>query len=154
MGDQLVEFLRSKKGQANGPDVDWLAKKNAWIQSVKALYGQVRDMLRDSITSGDVKVETRDLEIAEEFVGTYTVPALDIFVGRERVEFRPMGVTVLGAEGRVDIRGERDVITLLKNEASATGWSMVLQRLPRLKMEPVNRDTLTYAFEQVMQPLK
>jgi hypothetical protein len=30
---------------------------------------------------------------------------------------------------------------------------MVLQRLPRLKMEPVNRETLKYAFEQVMQPL-
>jgi hypothetical protein len=57
-------------------------------------------MLRDSIDSGDVKLQNRDLEVTEEFVGTYTVPALDIFVGRERVEFRPMGVTVLGAEGR------------------------------------------------------
>jgi len=153
MPDQLVEFLRSKRDQTQAPGVDWEEKRKAWIASVEDLYQRVKDLLRVSIDSGVVTIRPFDLEITEEFVGTYTIPALELTVGSERVEFRPMGVTVLGAAGRVDIRGERSVVTLLKDAAQQDGWTMVLSRLPRFKTEPFNRETLGYALEQVMLPL-
>lgn len=155
MQDQLAEFLHSKKNNyAADPASDWGAKKDAWIRSVNELYEQVQVMLGDSIASGDVAIDRVDMQITEDFVGTYSIPRLDLSVGGERVEFRPMGLTVIGATGRVDIRGARDVVTLLKDEAAAhSGWTMILQRVPRLEKEPFDSERLKYALERVMLPL-
>jgi len=105
MPDQLVEFLRSKKREhAADQNIDWQRKRDVWVQSVNSLYNQVGRILADSINSGDVTVDQVEMQIAEDFVGTYSIPKLELNVRGERVEFRPMGVTVIGASGRVDIR--------------------------------------------------
>ena len=152
--DQLVEFLRSKRGQSESPATNWQAKKEAWIQSIGSLYKQVEDMLKDSIASGDVTLRTEDMEITEDFVGTYSIPRLELTVSGERVEFRPMGATVIGATGRVNIRGERDVVTLLRDDEGAESkWIMIIQRVPNLSKASLDKKTLKYALERVMLPL-
>src|ERR1017187_2887288 len=91
---------------------------------------------------------------SEDYIGTYTIPALELTVGGERVEFRPKGVLVIGAAGRVDIRGGRDTVTLVKNTDKAGGeWSMVLQRVPHLRTVPFDQESLKDALERVMLPL-
>ena len=71
------------------------------------------------------------------------------------MEFRPKGVTVIGAAGRVDVLGERGTVTLLKDKAdSASGWTVVLQRVPILKKAPLDRRTLQFTLERVMLPLR
>ena len=155
MPDQLVEFLRSKKLEhAADQNIDWQRKRDVWVQSVNSLYNQVGRILADSINSGDVTVDQVEMQIAEDFVGTYSIPKLELNVRGERVEFRPMGVTVIGASGRVDIRGERDVVTLLKGEVGVENeWLVVLQRTPYLNTQPLDSETLKYALERVMLPL-
>jgi hypothetical protein len=154
MEDQLVDFLRTRKQQAANPEIDWQAKKDTWVRSVESLYAMVQDMLRVSIASKDVTVRTFYTQVTEDFVGTYSIPVLEMTVGTERVEFRPKGVTVIGASGRVDIRGERDTVTLLRDQAEVnSGWTVVLQRVPRLKTDPLDGESLKYALERVMLPL-
>jgi hypothetical protein len=154
MGDQLIEFLRSKRDQSASTGTDWKAEKETWIRSVSAFYDQVEEMLRESIDSGDVTLRREDMDITEDPVGTYSIPRLLLSVGGEHVEFRPMGLTVIGSAGRIDIRGDSDVVTLLREaQRSENGWTMVLQRVPTLRTAPVDRDTLKYALEQVMLPL-
>src|SRR6266566_1887984 len=87
MGDQLVDFLRARKQQATGQEIDWQAKKDTWLRSVETLYGLVQEMLRDSIASKDVAIRTFDTQVTEDFVGTYSIPVLEVTVGNERVEF-------------------------------------------------------------------
>ena len=154
MEDQLVDFLRVRKQRATGQEIDWQAKREAWVRSVEGLYAFVQEMLRDSTVSKDVTVRTFETQVTEDFVGTYSIPVLEITVGTERVEFRPKGVTVIGASGRVDIRGERDTVTLLKDPQDAkSGWTVVLQRVPSLRTAPLDRESLKYALERVMLPL-
>jgi hypothetical protein len=154
MGDRLVDFLHDKKGRASIPEIDWLAKRDVWVRAVEGLYELVREMLRDSIASNDVAVRTFDIQVAEDFIGTYSIPALELSVGGERVEFRPKGVAIIGAAGRVDIRGERDTVTLIRDRADAnSGWTVVLQRVPHLKTVPLDAESLRCALERVMLPL-
>jgi hypothetical protein len=153
MADQLAEFIH-KKVHAEGAGIHWQAKKDAWIQAVEGLYARVELMLKGPVDSGDVSVETKAMEITEDFVGTYSIPRLELRVGTERVELRPMGLTVVGADGRVDIRGARSVIALLRNESGlANEWTMVLQRVPDRKTVPLDAESLRYALERVMLPL-
>ena len=153
MADQLVDFIRSRKEKVSGPDLNWEAKRDAWVSSVENLYRQIQEMLRDSIASNDLTAHTHLIEVTEDFIGSYFIPALELKVGRERVEFRPKGVTIIGAEGRVDIRGERDSVTLLKDVVNAdSGRSVITQRVPHLKTVQFDRDSLTYVLERVMLP--
>jgi len=104
-------------------------------------------MLRDSTVSKDVTIRTFETQVTEDFVGTYSIPVLEMTVGTERVEFRPKGVAVIGASGRVDIRGERDTVTLLKGPQDVeTGWTVVLQRVPSLRTAPLDRESLKFAL--------
>ena len=151
---RLTEFIRGRKEQAGRSAVDWQAKKDNWIRSVEELYALVRNMLHESIKSRDVTLRTSDVEVTEDYIGTYTIPALELVVGGERVEFRPRGALVLGAEGRVDIRGGRDTVTLIKNTDKTGGeWSVVLQRIPHFRTVPFDEESLKDALERVMLPL-
>jgi hypothetical protein len=154
LGDQLAEFLRSRKHYGTNREIDWPAKRDTWVRSVQSLYELVEELLRDSIVSGDVTISRFDAQVTEDFVGTYSIPVLEVVIGNERVEFRPKGVTVIGASGRVDIRGERDTVTLLRDEEDAKSpWTMVLQRVPSLRTVHLDRDSLKCALERVMLPL-
>jgi hypothetical protein len=154
MEDQLVDFLRIRKGRAVSAGTDWQAKRDDWVSSVEGLYALVQEMLRDSIASKDVAVRTFNIEVTEDFVGTYSIPVLEIAIGAERVEFRPKGITVIGASGRVDIRGERDTVTLVRDQPDVNGgWTIVLKRVPRLETVQLDRESLKYALETVMSPL-
>jgi hypothetical protein len=97
MSDQSVEFLRHRKEHASTPNIDWQAKKDRWVRSVQELYGFIEEMLREPIKSKDVTVNRFDMEVTEDYIGCYTIPALALTVGNERVEFRPKGVTVTGS---------------------------------------------------------
>jgi hypothetical protein len=111
-------------------------------------------MLRNSIETMDVSVRTLDMEVTEDYIGTYTIPALELIVGGERVEFRPKGALVVGAAGRVDIRGGRDTVTLIRNAGNGDSeWNVLLQRVPSLRTVPFDRESLKYALERVMLPL-
>lgn len=154
MEDQLVTFLRTRKERTTGPAVNWEEKKREWIRSVQALYEYVKALLRESIESNDVIVQIVDMVVSEEFVGEYTIPALQLIVGGERVQFLPKGVNVIGASGRVDIRGDLGTVTLLRDRPEVdSGWTVVLQRAPRLTTAPLDSNTLKFALEQVLTPL-
>lgn len=70
------------------------------------------------------------------------------------MEFRPKGVLVVGAAGRVDINGGRDMVTLIRSmQGGDSEWAVVLQRVPHLRTAPLDPKSLRYALERVMLPL-
>jgi hypothetical protein len=150
----LVDFLRARRQQDTNQETDWNVKRETWVRSVESLYSRVEEMLREAIASKDVAVRRIATPITENFVGTYSIPVLEITIGNERVEFRPKGLIVIGASGRVDILGERDRVTLLRDQEDAnSGWSLVLQRVPGLRTASLDRESLQHALERVMLPL-
>lgn len=154
MGDQLVDFIRDRNQRGTNQEIDWQAKRDTWVRAVESLYDSVEELLREAIESKDVTIRKFDTEVTEDFIGKYSIPVLEIAVGNERVEFRPKGVTVIGASGRVDVRGERDSVTLLWDQHDVkVGWTVILQRVPSLRTAPLDRESLRYVLETVMLPL-
>ena len=149
----LSEFLRRKKGEASS-DVDWAAKRDEWIASVKRLYQFLtNDLLKDSIDEKIILVSKAPKQITEDYIGTYSVPELKLRIGNARVVFSPTGANVIGAAGRIDLRGDRDTVTLIREKASTAPsdqWKMVQQRVPNLVIRPLDSDSLKWALEHVM----
>jgi hypothetical protein len=147
MANQLAEFLSERKGKAQG--VDWQAKKRGWLDAVLRLHQQIMDLVPSDIAD----VVTTWIEVSEDFVGTYQAPELTLTVGDDRVVFSPKGLNVYGASGRVDLKGDRDVVTLIRLPEEESGeWQVVLQRVPRLVTVPLSERSLVEALERVMAP--
>ena len=151
MADQLTEFLRSKREQSAGGQVDWETKKAEWLASVQTLYTGIRKLMGESIRDGTVVVDELESEVTEDFIGTYKVPQLQLTVGRDRVVFSPKGVNVIGAKGRVDLWGDRDTVTLIRTASDGDGeWRVVLQRVPKFVAVPLDESSLAEALQRVM----
>jgi len=105
----------------------------------------------ESIRDGTVVVDELESEVTEDFIGTYKVPQLQLTVGRDRVVFSPKGVNVIGAKGRVDLRGDRDTVTLIRTASDGDGeWRVVLQRVPKFVAVPLDESSLAEALQRVM----
>ena len=108
----------------------------------------------DSQRKGIATFEDIPVTVSEDFVGTYEAPELRLTVGDDRVVFAPQGLNVYGAAGRVDLRGDRDVISLIRlpEEGIQKEWQFVLQRVPKLRTIPLDEQSLIEALEHVMIP--
>lgn len=144
---ELTEFLRSKARGTDG--IDGEALRREWLAAVEDLYSLIRDRyLASAIAAGFVKVRRQPKTITEQFLGTYDVDELVLEVGSEVVTFSPVGRTVLGAAGRVDLEGDAGRLPVVLAD---TGWSLILQRRPP-EVVPLEEGSLLRALKIVMRP--
>jgi hypothetical protein len=148
----LIEFLHEKRNEP--ADIDWKAKKEDWVSSVKRLYSYLKgNLLKELIDDKTVGVSEVPKQIHEDYIGDYTVPELRLKIGSTQVVFSPKGANVIGAAGRIDLRGDRGTVTLIREKGSggsAEQWKIVVQRVPTLETMYLDSDGLKWALEHVM----
>jgi len=146
----LKEFFRNKKAKAGG-DIDWAARKDEWVQTIRDLYKTITDdYLAEPIADGSVAVAEDEKTIVEEFIGPYQAPELVLQVGDEKVMFSPKGRNIVGASGRIDLIGEMGVKTLVVQPERR--WGVVESRTPTLRIVPLDKESLLSALKDVMRP--
>jgi hypothetical protein len=147
--DELKDFLLSRQQQAPGNQIDWGERRRQWIDAVERLYQKVSgELLAESIAQRLVTASRVEKEIEEEYLGTYSVPELNLDISGETVRLSPKGRNIMGAKGRVDLVGELDAVTLV---LEPTGhWSVVLSRVPR-HVVALDSKALTEALTRVMR---
>ncbi len=145
----LEAFIRSKaNGTAQGEsDIDWLSRKNDWLRNIAGLYARIRKWLAPLEKEGVLSFLTANITLQEEQIGSYDVEVLTILIGKQRVAFYPKGALIIGAEGRIDIRGQRAVRTIIFNDGS---WHLV-ERSPKLKVLPFNQNSFQDVLSEVME---
>jgi len=143
---RLKEFFKEKTRKTTPQNVDWNAKRDAWIASINALYDEIQKYLKDT----DVTLKRQEKPIWENFIGDYRVPELLLRAGDEQVLFSPKGVNVVGAQGRVDVFGDRGVATLVRQHANR--WCVVASRTPTLRLMPLTADSFGDMLSGIMRP--
>jgi hypothetical protein len=146
----LSDFFREKRAHA-GENVDWEQKKIEWIAAIEELYKViVDDFLATAIAGGSVSVGFRPKSITEDLIGTYEVRELVVRVGDETVVFSPKGRNIVSTSGRVDLKGEMGEATLVL--LPGPRWSLVAQRVPAMRLVPLDEQSLLSALKDVMRP--
>jgi hypothetical protein len=146
--DQLQKFFQEKKEKAKPADIDWGAKRDAWVAAVNDLYHTIEDDYLKA-AKGNVEIERETKEVRELYIGVYQVPELFLRVGDEEVEFSPVGTIVAGAQGRIDLEGERDNVTIVWQGGNR--WSIVASRAP-LRLIDLTADSLADVLKAIMRP--
>ncbi len=147
--DQLRELFREKKQKAKPANIDWAAKRDAWIKAVTALYQTIeKDFLKAA--KDDVEISQPDKIVSENFVGEYHIHELVLRVGEEQVVFSPKGTNVVGAQGRIDVRGDRGDATIVWQGKDQ--WRIVVSRVPAVRLVPLTAHSLAEALRGIMRP--
>ncbi len=145
----LKEFFRQKQEKAKPADIDWAGKRDGYIQAVGRLYDTIeKEYLA---TANDVVRIDRSQSKAmhEPYIGNYSIPEMTLAVGDERVVFSPKGLNVVGAAGRVDVRGDRGEATIVRQPEE--NWSLVLSRSPHLQLVELTDATFLDMMRRVMR---
>jgi hypothetical protein len=74
-------------------------EKNDWVDQVESLVEDVEKWCQKLGWSASRSTKI----ISEDHIGNYEVPCLTIHTPSGRIHVDPMGVNIIGAEGRIDI---------------------------------------------------
>ena len=147
--DLLRKFFQKKKQKAKPVDIDWASKRDAWIKAVKALYETIEDDYLKAV-KGDVEITHPEKVVSENYIGEYRIPELILRAGDEQIVFSPKGVNIVGAQGRIDLEGDRGEATIVWQGGDR--WSIVASRVPTLRLVPLTADSLAELLKGIMRP--
>ncbi|MBF0155423.1 MAG: hypothetical protein HQL64_16940 [Magnetococcales bacterium] len=121
LNTEFAAFLKQKKArEAPNGRVDWERRKSIWLAKIDSLFQELGGWLAPykQPDEGEPLLDffTEEIEINEEFLGTYPVPSMKIRLGSEEVNLKPVGSIILGGLGRIDMIGPLGTILILLND--------------------------------------
>lgn len=100
------EFINKQSDEKTADkQVDWNAKRDEWLEYLSQFYKQVESFLSEYKSAGKVHWEYLNIDIFEEYIGSYPAEVLNINLGSQKVKLEPVGTNLIGAKGRVDLIG-------------------------------------------------
>lgn len=119
---EFDKFVRREhKAVSEYPSVDWDAERKEWLGNLNKLYKKVEVLLRKYISSGEIHLQYRPIELNEENIGPYTAKEMVVKIGRQSVILEPIGTLFLGSKGRVDLVGPAGKAQLLLVDSKKSG---------------------------------
>jgi hypothetical protein len=100
----LLQKLREMRRRTEEEDVESSNARGRWLEAVMALLGIVRTWLAPAVAEGLARIDAASVHVADDDVGAYDAPALQIaFPGARIVWVRPVGTLRVGGQGLVDL---------------------------------------------------
>jgi hypothetical protein len=111
--ENLEEFLKRKKADAEQNKIDWKQKKQQWIMEIENFYNQIQGFLTPLQDKELLSFELEEIKKYEEYLGEYTTNKLYINFPDQKVVIESIGKNIIGAMGRIDMTGENGNIKFL-----------------------------------------
>ncbi|MCP4345105.1 MAG: hypothetical protein GY795_06210 [Desulfobacterales bacterium] len=122
MQDSLQEILAQKKQKLEAEAPQWTKTRDEWITRVNGLFKLIHNWLKSLEDNDYLKIFYTDTSISEELLGRYSVRKMTItFFNNEKIELEPVGLDIVGAMGRVDMKIGMRKIRIVGNTEDS-GW--------------------------------
>jgi hypothetical protein len=116
------EFIKKQRAKASEEvDIDWDMKRNEWLSYLDQLYKKILTMMKKYTESGDVSVEYRQKTINEEWIGEYKAKTMTFKFKGSEITFDPIGTILIGAKGRVDLKGSAGTVKFVLVNKQSVG---------------------------------
>lgn len=109
----LIDFLKKQKEIDRNTEVTRERKLLEWLKILNRLFSQLQQWVSEAEKQGLITVTKGKTEIKEDTLGTYTAPVLMLATSSNSLRIRPVGRTIIGANGRVDIESKIGTYMLL-----------------------------------------
>jgi len=105
---EFSEFVKRKTERVMAEEaIDWAKRRADWLRELGELYTSMENHLRPYTQAGEIQIERTPIQLREEYLGTYKADKLTFRIGRDKIIAQPIGATVIGARGRVDLSAPR-----------------------------------------------
>uniref|UniRef100_C5D7S9 Uncharacterized protein n=1 Tax=Geobacillus sp. (strain WCH70) TaxID=471223 RepID=C5D7S9_GEOSW len=124
--ENLEEFLKRKKKDAEQNKIDWEQRKQQWLAEIAEFYNQVKAFLAPLQEKGLLSLNWEEVKKYEEYLGEYTTRKLYVNFPDQQVVIEPIGKNIIGAMGRIDMIGKNgNVMFLLVDKEAESPKIMV-----------------------------
>lgn len=128
---EFEKFLRKEKEE----QINWDERKNNWIEKVEKLYGEITNWLEEYVTAKKIHITYGVHNITEQYIGSYTIRAMQIFFNNQNILLRPKGTLLIGAFGRIDLESRNSIIKFILLPKDSDGPRMTFVDLPTSEVE-------------------
>lgn len=118
--------------------------RNEWLGAIGNLFSSIENWIGD--TEG-VDTSREQNHIEEEQLGLYEIDNLLLKVGDQTVRVRPKGRFIIGAQGRVDIIGEKGMASIIRRDNE---WQRII-REHELRFESFDESVFANILSEVMK---
>lgn len=123
------------------------------IERYKTLVGRFYQIITDEwinayIAKGLISYGKEAVSITEELLGTYSVDALWLQFGGERLSITPVGTHMIGTDARFDLIGKEGREVMVVHDKTSDNWLWVDYTSKRTK-KPLNAK----AFQELVMEL-
>jgi hypothetical protein len=145
--DSFEDFLKKKSAENEKSKINWDERKTNWLNSIDKLYENINNWLTPFKNKSLITIkDEKKIELTEEYIGSYVVKRLDIYIGNDIVSLTPKGSLIIGSYGRIDMRGPKGEIMII--EPKWNEWKFAKRTL-KLETWDINEDS----FKAILQNL-
>lgn len=141
MNHAFEDFVSKWSETSKKDEIDWQARLNEWQASLSAFYQKVEGFLQPYIKSGKIILIKKSIRLVEDYIGPYEVDALDLSLGNAKITLTPIGTNLIGAKGRVDMRGPKGTVRFVFVPQDLSGPKTDIQIHPAEEGAPQKRAT-------------
>lgn len=107
MTKALDDFVdrEARKHAARQEEADWNLRRERWLEKLGEFYDFVDSSLKKYVDRDKVRIVHGTKSLNEQYVGSYEAPTRLVEIGDNQISLDPVGTMLIGAYGRVDMRG-------------------------------------------------
>jgi hypothetical protein len=124
---EFTDFINRQKPIVEEPPINWATEKERWFEFLDNLYQMIERFLKEYTDLRKILLTYNEIELTEENIGRYTVRAMELAFGTNRVTLTPIGTLLIGTRGRVDMTGPRGTRRLILADKNSTGIRVVVR---------------------------
>ena len=107
--DDFVDQQIAEAEQAQS--MNWPQRREDWITHLNQFYELIEGFLQKYIDEEKIHIRWTTKHINEDYIGNYDVKSLEVSIGAvTKIHFDPIGTNLIGAKGRVDMRGPHGTV--------------------------------------------
>lgn len=138
------EFIAEQTTKSDEPEIDRDEELKEWEKQLDRFYQMVESFLYSYIKEGKVQCHYDKKQLHERLLGSYQAKSLVLEIGRNEIDFNPVGTFLIGAKGRVDMIGNYGTVKFVLVPRDSSGpkisvkiWSEKEDPPPEEHVDPV-----------------
>ncbi len=121
MNEHIFDDFVSKEAAAAERQIDWSRRLEEWKSYLSELYEKIEGFVQKYVSEEKMELSYHDKQISELYIGEYHVKSLTIKLGRNQIQFDPVGTNIIGAKGRVDMIGPNGKVRFVVVDKNLSG---------------------------------
>ncbi|MGJ8646665.1 MAG: hypothetical protein ACSHXJ_07185 [Marinomonas colpomeniae] len=117
-------LLKKHESKSEDKEIDWQAQKTEWLELIDQFYTSIECWLSPYKDGGTVSYDYKDLQLTEEYIGSYTVKVMTADFAGQKLTLEPIGTLLIGTKGRIDMEGAKGRVQFILADKNSSGMKI------------------------------